>query len=66
MILTEDADSRNYETALSAVGDYLEQKEENSKEEAKRIVGDVIEQMEEASEQTEAYVMEEGQIPRKL
>lgn len=60
LILTEDADSRNYDTALSAVGDYLEQKEEKKKEEAKQTVKDVIEQIQEASEQTKAYVMEEG------
>lgn len=60
LILTEDEDSRNYETALSAVGNYLEQKDENSKEEAKQIVEDVIEQMEEASEEIKPYAMEDG------
>lgn len=60
LILQEDADSRDYEEALQAVGDYLEQKEESRKKEAVKIVKDTITYMEEDYGQIKSYTMEES------
>ena len=59
LILKEDEDSKAYDDALSAVGTYLEQRDENVLNDAKTKVRETKESMEEASERIASYEMED-------
>lgn len=59
IILQRDADSADYDSALSAVGNYLEKKDSETLKAAESLLRDTIDRMKKAAEKTEPYQMDD-------